>query len=63
MCALYAASLLILVRSGFRLVQYPQGEQGALSKREVLGYVFDASLMLVVVVDESVVIVGRGPGL
>lgn len=43
------------MRPGFRLVEYLQGEQVALLKREVLGYVFDASLMLVVMVILAVV--------
>ena len=46
--ALYAASGLILVRSIFRLVEYAQGNDGYLISHEVFLYVFDAVLMLAV---------------
>ncbi|KAL5051087.1 hypothetical protein BDW71DRAFT_194171 [Aspergillus fruticulosus] len=42
---LYAASVLILVRSVFRLVEYVQGNDGYLISHEVFMYVFDAVLM------------------
>ncbi|KAL4989427.1 RTA1 like protein [Aspergillus falconensis] len=42
---LYAASVLILVRSVFRLVDYVQGNDGYLISHEVFMYVFDAVLM------------------
>ncbi|KAL4993373.1 RTA1 like protein [Aspergillus recurvatus] len=42
---LYAASVLILVRSVFRLVEYVQGNDGYLISHEVFMYVFDAALM------------------
>ncbi|KAJ0415768.1 RTA1 like protein [Aspergillus carlsbadensis] len=43
---LYAASVLILVRSIFRVVEYVQGNDGYLISHEVYMYVFDAALML-----------------
>ncbi|KAL4977916.1 RTA1 like protein [Aspergillus desertorum] len=47
---LYAASVLILVRSVFRLVEYVQGNDGYLISHEVFMYVFDAALMLLAMV-------------
>lgn len=46
--ALYGTSLLILVRSIVRVVEYLQGVDGYLLANEVFIYVFDAALMLVV---------------
>jgi hypothetical protein len=43
--ALYGASLLILVRSVFRLIEYGQGNDGFLISHEVFLYVFDSTLM------------------
>jgi len=48
--ALYSASALIMVRSIFRVIEYIQGNAGYLLKREAFLYVFDATLMLAVVV-------------
>lgn len=45
---LYATSMLILVRSVFRVVEYLQGSNGYLLRHEVFLYVFDALLMFVV---------------
>jgi hypothetical protein len=45
---LYVTSLLILVRSAFRLVEYIQGNQGYLLHHEVYLYVFDALLIFIV---------------
>ena len=42
---LYVASLLILTRSIFRLVEYIQGEDGYLMRHEIFLYVFDAMLV------------------
>lgn len=42
---LYTASILILVRSIFRLIEYAQGNSGYLISHEVFMYVFDATLM------------------
>jgi hypothetical protein len=47
---LYAASVLILVRSIFRVVEYVQGNDGYLISHEVFMYVFDASLMFLAMV-------------
>lgn len=46
MFALYAISILILIRSIFRVVEYLQGYTGYLLSKEVFLYVFDAALML-----------------
>lgn len=48
--ALYTASALILVRSVFRVVEYIQGDSGYIISHEVFLYVFDAMLMLCVIV-------------
>ena len=45
MWALYAGSLLIMIRSVFRLVEYVQGSNGYLMRNEVWLYIFDALLM------------------
>lgn len=47
---LYAASILILIRSLFRIVEYQQGNDGYLLGHEVFLYSFDAVLMLFVMV-------------
>lgn len=44
--ALYGASLLILIRSLFRLIEYAQGNDGYLISHEVFLYIFDSTLML-----------------
>ncbi|KAI9045307.1 RTA1 like protein-domain-containing protein [Aspergillus affinis] len=44
---LYAASLLIMTRSVFRVAEYIQGNDGYLLRHEVFLYVFDALLMFV----------------
>lgn len=48
LCVLYAVSILILVRSIFRVVEYIQGNDGYLISHEVFLYVFDAILMAAV---------------
>jgi hypothetical protein len=48
MTALYATSLLILIRSIFRLIEFSSGFDGPLLRKEVYIYVFDAVLMLFV---------------
>ncbi|KAH7114408.1 RTA1 like protein-domain-containing protein [Dendryphion nanum] len=53
--ALYATSTLILVRSVFRVIEYLQGNAGYLLRQEVFLYVFDAVLMLGVMVIMNVV--------
>lgn len=42
---LYATSLLILVRSVFRVIEYIMGHDGVLQSKEVFIYVFDILLM------------------
>jgi hypothetical protein len=42
---LYIASMLILIRSVFRLIEYAQGNDGYLISHEAFMYVFDATLM------------------
>ena len=50
MWTLYIASLLILIRSLFRLIEYGMGNDGYLLRHEVFLYVFDGFLMLAVMV-------------
>lgn len=45
MWGLYTSSVLILVRSIFRLVEYAQGNDGYLISHEAFMYVFDSMLM------------------
>ncbi|KAF9696052.1 hypothetical protein EKO04_006001 [Ascochyta lentis] len=52
--ALYATSILILVRSLFRVIEYAQGNAGYLLRHEVFLYVFDAVLMFAVMVTLNV---------
>lgn len=52
---LYAVSVLVLVRSAFRLIEFAEGAEGALIKIEALVYVFDASLLFTVAVCLAVV--------
>lgn len=51
---LYGTSLLILVRSLFRVIEYAQGNAGYLLRNEVFLYVFDAVLMFAVMVAMNV---------
>jgi hypothetical protein len=46
MFALYATSLLILIRSIFRAIEFLQGFDGYLLSHEVFIFIFDATLML-----------------
>lgn len=50
MMALYLGSFLIMVRSIFRAAEYLQGFNGYLLRHEAYLYVFDAVLMLLVMV-------------
>ncbi|UPK89267.1 hypothetical protein LCI18_000202 [Fusarium solani-melongenae] len=50
LCVLYVSSLLILVRSIFRVVEYLQGNGGYLISHEIFLYIFDAVLMVLVMV-------------
>ncbi|CAI9634032.1 unnamed protein product [Alternaria burnsii] len=47
---LYGTSVLILVRSVFRVAEYAQGNDGYLLRHEAFLYVFDAVLMFIVMV-------------
>jgi hypothetical protein len=48
--ALYGASILILIRSIFRLIEYAQGNDGYLISHEVFLYIFDSVFMLATMV-------------
>lgn len=48
--ALFGTSVLIMVRSVFRAIEYLQGSNGYILSREAYLYVFDAMLMLAVMV-------------
>ncbi|KAJ4249061.1 hypothetical protein NW762_012393 [Fusarium torreyae] len=50
MLALYAGSMLIMVRSVFRAIEYLQGFDGYLLHHEAYLYIFDAVLMVLVMV-------------
>lgn len=45
---LYSISILIFIRSGFRVIEYIQGKDGYLLRNEVWLYIFDAVLMFLV---------------
>lgn len=47
---LYVASILIMVRSVFRVVEYIQGSDGYIMSKEMFIYIFDASLMFLTMV-------------
>jgi hypothetical protein len=47
---LYSTSILIVVRSIIRVIEYIQGQQGYILQHEYFLYVFDATLMLFVLV-------------
>lgn len=63
MYILYAASILILIRSVFRVIEFSGGNDGVLLRNEVFLYIFDAALMLGVMVAFNVMhpgmIIGR----
>jgi RTA1 like protein len=46
----YAASLLIMLRSVFRVVEYVQGSDGYLLRNEIWLYIFDGALMLAMMI-------------
>jgi hypothetical protein len=50
MMVLYAGSLLIMVRSIFRAIEYLQGNNGSLLQHEAYLYIFDATLMFLVMI-------------
>lgn len=47
---LYAANMLIMIRSVFRLIEYAMGNNGYLLRHEVFLYVFDGTLMLMTMI-------------
>lgn len=47
---LYAANSLVMIRSVFRLIEYAMGNNGYLLRHEAFLYVFDALLMLAVMI-------------
>ncbi|KAH8692376.1 RTA1 like protein-domain-containing protein [Talaromyces proteolyticus] len=50
MMALHTSSVVILIRSIFRVIEYLQGQDGSLLSTETYLYIFDASLMFLVMV-------------
>lgn len=48
MMSLHVSSVLILIRSIFRVIEYLQGQDGFLLSTEVFIYIFDATLMFLV---------------
>jgi RTA1 like protein. len=46
----YAVSLLIVVRSAYRLIEFVQGNNGYVISHEVFLYIFDAAMMFLVMV-------------
>jgi hypothetical protein len=48
MWALHASSILVLIRSIVRVVEYAQGESGFIMQHEAFIYVFDGLLMFAV---------------
>jgi len=63
MYALYTAGILILIRSIFRVIEFTQGNNGTIMTHEIFLYIFDAVLMLGVMVMLNVIhpgsIIGR----
>ncbi|KAF7871628.1 hypothetical protein EAF04_003735 [Stromatinia cepivora] len=62
---LYLASTFIMIRSLFRIVEYVQGNDGYLLSKETYSYIFDATLMFIVMVifnvrHPSAIIQGKG---
>jgi uncharacterized membrane protein YidH (DUF202 family) len=52
---LYAANLLIMIRSVFQLIKYAMGNNGYLLQHEVFLYVFDGLLMLLVMITLNII--------
>lgn len=48
--SLYFVSMVIVIRSAFRLAEYVDGRNGYLQSQEVFFYVFESALMLIVMV-------------
>lgn len=55
MWVLFTASMLIMVRSVFRVIEYVQGTDGYLLTHEIYLYIFDAALMCGVVIIFNIV--------
>lgn len=55
MSVLFGTSVLVMVRSVFRVVEYLQGNDGYILAHEAYLYIFDALLMLIVMVIFNVV--------
>lgn len=50
MYVLYTGSTMIMVRCIYRVIEYIQGSSGTLQSHEYFAYIFDATLMLLVMV-------------
>lgn len=50
MCVLYGTSLMIFIRSVFRVIEYAQGNAGSIMRHEMFLYIFDSVLMIGVMV-------------
>lgn len=48
--ALYVASILVMIRSIFRVIEYSQGDAGYILSHETFLYIFDSVLMLGVMI-------------
>jgi hypothetical protein len=57
--ALYVASVLILIRSVFRIIEYLNGKDGYIQSHEAFLYIFDGVLMLGVIIIFNVVHPGK----
>lgn len=55
MYTLFGTSMLVMVRSVYRVIEYIQGNDGPIMAREAYLYIFDALLMLAVMVILNVV--------
>lgn len=59
MYMLYGTSLLIFIRSVFRVIEYAEGNAGFIMRHEVFLYLFDSVLMIGVMVVLNVVYPGK----
>jgi len=55
MVAIYVVSVLIFVRSVFRVIEYAMGNAGYLLRYEIFLYIFDALLMAAVMIILNVI--------
>ncbi|RYP18312.1 hypothetical protein DL765_004032 [Monosporascus sp. GIB2] len=64
---MFGTTALILIRSVFRLIEYLQGNDGYLMSKEIYLYIFDAVLMLIVMVlynvyhPSQIIVTSKGP--